>query len=119
LTDFQPQKIIFSTLKIDIQNMKDVVFLKAGNPYGYGYSAGEVGKVYDTDQTRDTGRKTKDDKPIFETIARGFDWLQQNGIVRTATASDKQKAAEKEDARAAKSTPRPTKAAEESSDEKK
>lgn len=74
--------------------MKEVFFIKAGNPYGYGYSAGEAGLVYDQDQTRDTGRKNKDNKPIFETIARGFNWLQENGIVRAATAAEK-KAADK------------------------
>lgn len=75
--------------------MKEVVFLKAGNPYGYGYSSGEVGLVYETDQKRDTGAKNKDGKPIMQTIAQGFDWLQENSIVRTPTAADKKRAEEK------------------------
>lgn len=79
--------------------MKDVFFFKAGNPYGYGYSAGEVGKVYDTDQIRDTGRLDKKGNPITEIVACGFKWLEQNNIVRAATSADLKAAAEKEAAR--------------------
>ncbi len=85
--------------------MKEVFFIKAGTPYGYGYTAGEVGQVFDTDQTREvSGMTTKDNKPVIQTIARGFDWLETNGIVRMATPADKKKAA---DAAAAKEAAKP------------
>ena len=74
--------------------MKDVVFLKAGNAYGYGYSAGESGQVYEQDQTRTvSGVTTKDGKPVIETIARGFDWLERNGIVRAVSGKKADKPA--------------------------
>lgn len=99
--------------------MKEVFFIKPGNAYGYGYGAGEIGLVYDTDQKRDTGAKTKDGKPIMQTIARGFEWLQQNGIVRAATAADKKVAEEKEAARRAARTPKKAETPDETGDGEK
>lgn len=63
--------------------MKHVVFLKAGNPYGYGYSAGETGLVRPTSETK---ANTKTGKEVV--VSWGFDLLSKNGIVREASKAE-------------------------------
>lgn len=38
--------------------MKQVYFLRAGTPYGYGYQAGEIGSVFEKTRTAKRGGKT-------------------------------------------------------------
>jgi len=63
--------------------MKHVVFLKAGNPYGYGYSAGEIGIVRPTSEVKTL---PKSEKNVI--VSWGYDKLSEAGIVRLATKSE-------------------------------
>lgn len=63
--------------------MKHVVFLKAGNPYGYGYSAGETGLVRPASEIK-TNPKTEKET----VISWGYDKLSDAGIVRLATKAE-------------------------------
>lgn len=89
--------------------MKHVFFLKAGNPYGYGYAAGETGLARPTSQTKTNPKTGKD-----AIVSWGYDKLSDAGIVRLATKAEieayeaavKAQAAKKT-ARAAASEPAP------------
>ncbi len=63
--------------------MKHVFFLKAGTPYGYGYTADEVGVVHETALTRKEGKPAK-----TVTIALGLKELLEKGVVREANAAE-------------------------------
>lgn len=63
--------------------MKHVVFLKAGNPYGYGYAAGETGLVRPTSTTK-LNQKTGNDI----VLTWGYDRLADLGVVREANKKE-------------------------------
>ncbi len=86
--------------------MKHVFFLKAGTPYGYGYTADEVGVVHETALTRKEGKPAK-----TVTIALGYKELVEKGIVRDANAAEIAAYKAAEAAEAAPATPAPPTAA--------
>lgn len=64
--------------------MKQVFFLKPGTPYGYGYTAGEIGQVHEKPVTAVKSGKTV-------TIAWGFDdliALKSGAVVRELTKAE-------------------------------
>lgn len=64
--------------------MKHVFFLKAGTPYGYGYTAGEIGQIHEKPVTTVKAGKTV-------TIAWGFDdlvALKSGAVVRELTKAE-------------------------------
>lgn len=63
--------------------MKHVVFLKAGNPYGYGYAAGETGLVRPTSTTKPNQKTGKD-----VVLTWGYDRLADLGVVREANKKE-------------------------------
>lgn len=63
--------------------MKHVFFMKAGNPYGYGYSAGETGLVRPASETRISPKTQK-----VVVVTWGFDTLVQHGVVREASKAE-------------------------------